>query len=194
LKRHIQQQRDIKNIIAVLGAAIVCAGLIASVFLYYYSPTGRYLAGHTLLDPAVIERINDQEAHPKISRRTHFLFDRSEFSYFDPQSGQMRQQIVSLKDYQKFYNLVASEISLEYLSDNIKALFTITYPAVLSTKMRTIEASGTSSTTQMFQLIQFVKEDYFRIQLHEGRNQGEWVYFHRPQIYQDVMRLLAPQH
>lgn len=193
MKRNTQQQRDIKNIIAVLSAAIVCAGLVASVFLYYYSPTGLYVAGNTLLYPAVIERINNQDAHPKISRRTHFLFDRSEFSYFDSQSSQMRQQIVSFGDYQKFYSLIASEISLEHLPDNIKALFTATYPAVLSTKMRTIEVSGTFSTTHVFQLIQFVKEDYFRIQLHEGRNQGEWVYFHRPQIYQDLIRLLT-QH
>ena len=81
----MNKNHDIRNILAVLGAAVICAGLLASVFLYYYGPSGRYLAGHTLLDPTIMEQINYQDKHPRQEKSIHFIFDHIEFSYFDPQ-------------------------------------------------------------------------------------------------------------
>ena len=180
--------RDIKNILVVLGMAIICAGLTASLFLYYYGSTGRYVAGHALLDPGVIERINYQEQLPKSSQNAHFIFEKTEFSYFDPEQGQVRRQTIPLEKYQKFYDLVSSEMSLASVSDNIKNLFLVSHPALLTTMMRST-SSGSSSTAQVFQVVQFLPEDYFRVQLHSEQDQGEWAYFYHSNLYKEIMRL-----
>lgn len=182
------RNRDIQNILAVLGTAIICAVLLASFFIYYYGPSGRYLAGNTLLDPAIIKQINYQDKHPRTGRNVHFIFDHMEFSYFDSQKGPLRQK-VSLDNYQKFYNLVAAEKSLIEVTERIKELFFKTHQTVLTISMRTAEGSDVM-TTKIFQVVQFVQEDYFRVQLHEGQAQ-EWAYFYLPHLYQDVMQLFT---
>ena len=188
--RETQRNRDIQNILTVLGAAIVCAGLLALLFIYYYGPSGRYLAGHTILDPAIIEQINYQDTHPRTGQKVHFIFDHMEFSYFDPQKGQVRQEAIPAENYQKFYTLIASEKSLDEVTDKIKDFFIKTRPTVLTTSMRTMESSE-ALTTKIFQVVQFVQEDYFRVQLHEKQEQGEWAYFYRSGLYQDVMHLFT---
>ncbi len=186
--KEIRENRDIRNILAVLGTAIICAGLLAFLFVYYYGPSGRYLAGNTILDPAVLEEINYQDKHPRTGRNVHFIFDRMEFSFFDPQKGEVRQN-VSLENYQQFYRLIASEKSVEEVTNQVKDLFFRSRPTLLTISMRTQEGAETS-TNKIFQIVQLVPDDYFRVQLHEQRpDQGEWAYFYRPHLYQDAMQL-----
>lgn len=185
----IERNRDIRNILAVLGAAVICAALLASVFLYYYSPSGQYFAGYTLLDPAIIEQINYQDQHPRSGKKVRFAFDHIEFSYFDSQKGQVRLSPIPLETYKEFYHMVASEKSLRNLNEKILDLFLKSRPCLLTISMRTKEGSE-NAVTKIFQVVQFVQEDYFRVQLHE-KNEGEWAYFYRPGLYHDVMHLFT---
>jgi hypothetical protein len=182
-----ERNRDIQNILAVLGSAVLCAGLLALFFLYFYGPSGRYLAGRTILDPAIIDKINDEDKHPR--QKVHVIFDHIEFSYFDPQ-GIMRHQTVPLKDYQQFYYLIASEKSLDSVTDKIIDFFLKSHPTVLTMSIRTIEGSE-KLTTKIFQIVQFVQEDYFRVQLHDKNEEGEWAYFYQPHLYHKVMHLFT---
>lgn len=182
--------RDIQNILAVLGTAIVCACLLALVFIYYYGPTGNYLAGHTILDPAIIDQINYQEKNLRTGQKVHFIFDNAAFTYFDSQKGQMHKKIIPLENYQKFYTLVASEKSLLEVSDKIKDLFLKSHPTILTINMRTMEGSP-HTTTKIFQIIQFVQEDYFRVRLHDSQDQEEWAYFYRLNLFKEIMHLFT---
>jgi hypothetical protein len=184
-----RRNRDIQNILAVLGAAVICAALLASLFLYYYGPSGRYLAGNTLLDPSIMDQINYQDQHPRTGKKVHFAFDRIEFSYFDLQNRQMRIFPIPIDSYQKFYKQVASEKSLLEVTQKIQSLFFQSHPALLTVSMRSKEGSE-SGTPKVFQVVQFISEDYFRVQLHE-KNEGEWAYFYRPGLYQEIMRLFT---
>lgn len=186
------KNREIKNILLVLGTAIFCAGLLALVFIYYYGPSGHYLAGHTILDPTIMEQIKIEDKHPQTGRKLHLIFDHIAFSYFDPQKDQMRQQIIPLETYRTFYRLIVSEKSLEDVSANVKNLFLNARPAELTIHMRAFEDSD-MVTNQVFQSVQFVQANYFRVQLHDNPEQKEWIYFYRPQIYQEAMKLFTEQ-
>lgn len=193
MEKQTRKRQDVINILSVLGAAIFCAALMASWFIYYYGPSGRYSAGQTILDPTVMERINYQDKHPLTGQNVHFMFDRIEFSYFDSQQGQMRRYTVLPENYQKLYQLMTTEKSVEHVTDSIRSLFTTQHPTLLTIYMHVVEPSGKPAATHIFQVIQFVPEDYARVQLHGQQNQGEWIYFYRPQLYQDIMRLFTTQ-
>lgn len=184
-----KRNRDIRNILAVLGTAIICAGLLASIFLYYYSPSGRYRAGNTLLDPIIIEQIHYQDQHSRTGKKMRFVFDHIEFVYFDPKKGRERIPSIAIKKYQEFYTLVANEMSLKEVTREIQDLFLKSRPFVLSMSMKTTEGSD-NVTAQIFQVVQFVQEDYFRVQLHE-KEEGEWAYFYHPGLYRDIMQLFT---
>jgi hypothetical protein len=184
-----RRNRDIRNILAVLGAAVICAILLASVFLYYYGPSGRYLAGNTLLDPSIMDQINYQDQHPRTGKKVHFSFDRIEFSYFDPQKRQMHIFPISVDNYQNFYKRIASEKSLLEVTQNIQQFFLQSHPALLTISMRSREGSE-NGAAKVFQVVQFIPEDYFRVQLHE-KNEGEWAYFYRPGLYQEIIGLFT---
>jgi hypothetical protein len=188
-KKAIGRNRDVQNILVVLGSAVICAGLLAVFFLYYFGPSGRYTAGKTILDPAIIADINYPEKNPRTGQRVHFIFDHMEFSYYHARKGVVRQKDISTESYQKFYDLVSSEKSLNEVTNQIKDLFVHSHPTILTTNMKTLE--GADTTTKIFQVIQFVPEDYFRVQLHENQVQQEWAYFYRPRVYQEVMQLFA---
>lgn len=185
-----RRNRDIQNLLAVLGASVFCAGLLVYLFLYYYGPSGRYIAGHTILDPAIIQQINTQEAASKNRQKVHFVFDRFEFSFFDSQTGQMQRVPVSMAAYQEFYDSIAPLSSLERQDGKIEQLFVRSHPTLLTANMRTLNAPAPSNT-RIFQVIEFVEEDYFRVQLHDKQEQGEWVYFYRKNSYQDAMHLFT---
>lgn len=184
-----ERNRDIWNILTVLAASVICAALLASLFLYYYNPSGRYIAGNTLLDPSIMDQIFYQDQHPSTGKTVRFSFDRFEFSYFDPQLKKSVIFPINQETYQRFYKHVASDTSLEEVTKNIQSLFLQQQPAFLTIQMRTKEREG-GATVKIFQIVQFVSEDYFRIQLRE-KNEGEWVYFYRKDIYREMIHLFT---
>lgn len=187
-----ERNRDIRNILTVLGASVICAALLASVFLYYYNPSGRYLAGNTLLDPSIMDQIFYQDQHPNTGKTVRFAFDRIEFSNYDPQLSKIEVFPISRETYQRFYNRVASDKSLEEVTKSTQSFFLQPHPAFLTVQMRTKEREG-NGAVKIFQIVQFVSEGYFRIQLRE-KNEGEWVYFYRPGLYQEIIHLFTQKN
>lgn len=179
---------DIRNILVVLVAAVIGAGLLSSIFLYYYGPFGRYLAGNTLLDPSIIEQINYQDQHPRTGKKVRFAFDRIEFSYFDTQMKQMHTFPISLEIYHHFYKKITSVKSLLEINQKTQNLFLQSYPALLTISMQSKE-SAENGAAKVFQIVQFIPEDYFRVQLHEKNE--EWAYFYQAGIYQDIIYLFT---
>lgn len=184
------RNRDIWNLLAVLGASVVGASLLAFIFIYYYGPNGRYVAGQTILDPSTIQQINVQENSPKGSQKVHFVFDRFEFSFFDPQMKQRLRVPVSTEIYQKFYHLVSSISSIKEKEGELEKRFIRSQPTLLTASMRTLNRTSPSDS-KIFQVIEFIEGDYFRVQLHDKQEQGEWAYFYKANSYSDIMNLFT---
>lgn len=183
------RNQDIRNILVVLGSAVFCACLLAGVFLYYYNPSGRYDAGNTLLDPAIIDSINYQDVHPSTGAKIRYSFDNMEFSYVNSQNKNVHLPLEGIESYQAFYSLVGSLQSIVNVGHEIQTLFLKPPYSVLTINLRSAQGNS-KENNKVFQVVQFVPEDYFRVQLH-GKNDGEWAYFYQPGLYQKIMELFT---
>ena len=185
--RHESKGKEIRNLLLVIGSGIIGAVAVALMMLYYYNPSGSYLAGNVLLSPESTKVIKFQDTHPTTGSPAKFIFDQIEFSYYDSQLKQWKKLNVEMDQYAKFYQLIGNERSLE-VPDEIKRLFNQPSPSVLSLKIRT-EATS-QSISKPFIEVNFVNEgDYYRIELHEEGSSGSWAYFYHPGIYNKVLEM-----
>ncbi|WP_068466404.1 hypothetical protein [Candidatus Protochlamydia phocaeensis] len=183
-------KKELKRILFLLSAAIICAGLLTVFMLYFYGPTGRYLAGNSILTPLTLSQINLRDKHPQTGQNVRFIFDKNEFSYFDRKLGKRHQLVIPSDEYEQFYHLVSSDKSLENVTAEIERAFNSAHPTLLTTNLR-IDVSGFAPGSKIVQIIQFAENDYFRVQLH-GDGQGmEWAYFYHSGLYQTIMALFT---
>jgi hypothetical protein len=173
----------------VLGASVLCALVVACALIFFYGPSGSYPARDTLLDPSVISHINIRDKSAKGKGNLQFVFDRIEFSYFDKRLGKMRRNAIPFEQYEKFYTLVSKDISIAEIPEKIESYFDNTYPTLLTIQMRAKE--GTIGANQLFQEVQFIEEDYFRVQLKTSEKNPGWAYYHHPHLYHDIMKLFT---
>lgn len=173
----------------VLGASVLCALIVACALIFFYGPSGSYPARDTLLDPSIISEINIREKSTNGKRNLQVVFDRFEFSYFDKRLGKMGRNTISFDQYEKFYTLVAKDMSIAEVPENIESSFETTTPTLLTIQMRTKD--GTIRANQLFQEVQFVEEDYFRVQLNTSERNPGWAYYHHPHLYHDIIQLFT---
>ena len=178
----------IRSIILLLGSAFACASLLVASLIYHFGPSGRYVAGHTLLSPQVMEEINQRSQQEKSKRQQSFVFNHIEFSYFDTVQRTMRRQPVSEENYKKFYDMVAQEKSLDQ-TEQLALIFADVHPSILTVAMQA-EGSSPTQASQTFQIVQF-KEDYFRVQLHNEGAKGDWAYFQYSNLYPKIIQLFT---
>lgn len=179
--------RDARNILIVLGSAVVCAVLLASAFIAYYGPSGSYVAGNTLFDPAIIKTIRNQGEHLSPEGKGSIVFERLEFSYFDPKEKEMQFYPISLETYGKLYHKIVNEKSLLGNIKEIQSLFLHSRPAILSVDLQTKKGSG-NKLEKISQVVEFLSDDYFRVQLREERGE-EWGYFYHRGLYLEMIKL-----
>jgi hypothetical protein len=180
-----EKNQEIKQFLAVLAAAILSAALLTYFFISNFGPSGRYIAGHAMIDPSIVDQIDMQDKDPYTGQSHRFVFDQFAFSFFDSQTKRERTIPVSLEDYEKFYHLVATEASLEQISADLEVLFIRSKPALLTASVRVANGFD-SGRKKNVQSVQFTPEDYFRIQL-KGEKEGEWAYFYRPRVFDDSL-------
>jgi len=181
-------QKQVKQLILVLSAAVIGGFLLTALMIMYYGPAGNYIAGQTILSPDVIERISFNDTHPTTGKTVNFVFDHNEFVYFDYLRGDWRQKELSSKEYEQFYQLIFSDKSLDSVSEEVLQFFQKPSPLALITSIRTDNVPQ----AKIFQVIQFTKEDYFRVKLH-GQEEGKWVYFFRAHLYKNIMALFTAE-
>lgn len=179
--------KPVKQLITVLSAAVFGGFLLAFLMLMFYGPSGRYIAGQTILSPDVIEKISFKDIHPQTYKNVQFVFDHTEFVFFDYLRGNWNQKNISSKDYLHFYNIIASDNSLDEVKKEVLDLFQKPSPIALVTSVRT----DVSPTVKIFQVIQFTKEGYYRIKLHEQNDKNEWAYFYHSGLYHQIMNIFA---
>lgn len=177
----------------VFGGIFV-AFIIATYMVYNYGPTGRYLAQNVLLSPLYTEKLSYNDVNPKTGGTTRFVFDRIEFAFYDAVQKQWRKIAIDSDHYQKFYDLVAGEQSLQELSSEIEALFSRSNGSTLTLTVKTESNAKLDGTTKVFQQVQFVNAgNYYRVQLHETNPSGRWAYFYHKGIYDAVQAMFFPK-
>ena len=185
----ISPGKQIRNLLLVLGSGIGCAILLALLFLYYYNPSGTYLARNVLLSPESAAAISFNQLNRKSGGVSRFVFDDVEFTFFNKVQKSLKTVHVDLNQYNQFYQMVGSLRSVEP-TDEILSSFSKPNGSTLALKIRP-ENNQTAAKT--FIAVNFVNEgDYFRIELHEQSSTGNWAYFYYPGIYQKVIDLFVP--
>lgn len=180
---------QIRNVLAIFISAILCAGVLAAYMIFRYGPTGRYIAGNTILSPYILDQVNYPEASTGVGKGVKYIFNGIEFSYYDKAKNKQNSKVDSAV-YEQFYLLIEKEKSLENIPIDIESQFNRLQPALLTVMMRS-DPSQTQQSTMIFQAIEFVETDYFRVQLRDKESNGSWAYFYRPHIYQDVLELFT---
>ena len=158
--------------------------------IYQHGPTGQYIAGHAILSPEVMRTIDYKDKHPITGQAVHFIFNGVEFSYFDTLQARVKKIDLPLTDYEQFFKLIAKEKGIKTISEQDIKLFSIGFPATLTITTR-VDSPVIMPATRVFQIIQLVETDYFRVKLHEENGAGEWIYFYRPHIYKEIMHLFT---
>jgi hypothetical protein len=181
--------KQIKTIIGVLGSGIVAGVLIALAFLYYYNPSGSYLAQHVLLDPQNAFTLKFVERGIKPKSEGRYVFEAMTFTFFDSLSKQRKVVPVSKNQYAQFYQLVAHDKSV---SDPTGRLSNQQNQAVLALKVRALGDDSSHGMEQTFSEIDFIQDgDYYRIQLRQSGPGSDWIWFYHPHIYQEVLKMFG---
>lgn len=181
-------KRQICNLLSVIGGGVVCALLISSFLLYYYGPTGSYLAQNTILSPAVSEILRYQDIESNGKGTKHFVFDSIQFSYYDTKSNQWHKETMNEKKYRSFYELIKNDKSLQDIPETVKHLFNHAAMASLNIYVR---PDNGLQEVKVFQTINFsIDGNYYRVQLREANSKDQWAYFYHPGIYQQTLEII----
>lgn len=179
---YASQKKQIRNLLAVLGASIAAAGIISSWMLYHYNPSGNYYAQNVLLAPQLIGNLTYQELDPKGGKKGRVLFENIEFK--TPDGLKEQTYLVAPDLYEKFYNEIAKEQSMNPVSEEAFSAFHQGRPSKLILK---IQNNGAKETLQE---VHFAPTgDFYRVQLREQGEDTGWAYYYHPGILEKVTRL-----
>lgn len=182
--------KQIRNLLLVLFAGILCAVALTVFMLYRYNPSGRYPIKNVMIDPKILPQLSYSSYDSGTRNTTRYLFDNIEFSFYNFTEKKWEKKTVSDVSYQKFYELVANERSIPDVKDQVVTLFNQQNTARLSLRLKA-ENFVKQTSTKGFQQIEFVNEgDYFRVELHDNSSQAQWAYYYYPHIYAKVINLI----
>jgi len=171
------QRSQIRNLLAVLAAAVLAAGAISSWMLYHYNPSGIYYAQNVLLAPQLL-------GQAPTSKKGGMAFQGVEYIYAE---GSSEQKINLTKNlYQAFYDTIAPEKSLDPVSDDVIAKFG---KGKVSRLVLKVQKNGSEED---FQEVHFAPQgDFYRVQLRMEGDEGNWAYFYHPGIAAEVRKLFT---
>lgn len=172
----------IRNLLFVFGSGIGMGIIFALVMLFYYNPSGGYLAGNVLLAPesATSMRFIDGGS----SRgSTHYVLGGIDFI---PENKQAIS--VSMDKYAQFYAIVSNDGSLSDEKGRITSFFKKKLPGSIIVKIK--PENGLNGGARPFLTIEFSEDgDHYRVQLREQQMMQGWAYFYHPGIYKKAYNL-----
>ena len=186
------QGSQIRNLLIVFTSGIGLAVLLAFISLYYYNPSGSYLAKNVLLSPESLSSIRFAESSTS-SGTPRFIFDNLEFSFYNQALKKWEKKFISLEQYNTFYSTLSNEKSFLEVPPEVENAFHKLPPVTLALKVRTEGLANAQTPSTVVTSVEFVEGDYYRIQLREQASQtsslGKWVYFHQPDIYEKILKI-----
>lgn len=186
------QKQQIRNLLIVLGSGFLAALLLGLFMLHHYGPSGQYLGRDALLSPKMTKQLNYNDYNSKTNGNSRFIYDHSEFAYYDDATKQLKKNTVSESHYQEFYDLIGNDMSLLNPTDSDVGRFSKGKPATLTLTVKTDSDAAWQAMTKTFQEVEIVNNgDYYRVELREQNPSGKWVYFYHPNIYNEAISTLA---
>lgn len=186
--KDLSPNKQVRNLLAVIGSAVLLAFAASLLMLYIYSPTGRYIVKNALLSPDTMNRLAYSDLNSKAGGSTRFVFDAIEFSFFDQDLKKWQKVFVGNDAYSNFYDLIAEEKSTLDVTDEMVNAFSVPYPSTLTLRVKTENTASWQAFTKIFQEVQFAKQGgLYRIALHQQDASQRWIYFNHPDIYQIAM-------
>lgn len=185
---------DLRNLGLVIFASILAASLLTFYFVYNFSPSGQYKAKNVLLAPNLFQDLNYNDTDPTTNQISRFVFGNLEFNWYDEETKTWKKLEVDQDKYSQFYNLVASDRSVDDLDSEVKLGFSTLSPSKLILNVKTESNAKWQAATKVFQETQFITDGhYFRVELHEANPGEHWAYFYHPNIYHDVKAIMVPE-
>lgn len=173
-------RNQIRNFLLVIGSSVGFAVIVVLVTLYYYGPTGRYLTRNVLLAPEVTGSMVFMDFNPQTGGMSRFVFDRIEFVTD-------RTIPVNMDSYREIFRLIGNDRSLRDVPDDVINLFNHENPSRLILTIRTPDQGA----VKIFQEVHFAKiGDYYRIELHVEKGEGDWAYFYHSKIDDKINQLV----
>jgi hypothetical protein len=186
-------RRQITNLVSLLIIGILSGALLTGYFLYYYNPSGRYRAGHVLLEPSLVRGLSFTENVGERGQGVHYVFDSIMFSRYDPELRRDIQHPLTLEQYATLYGWLADDISLDTVDEIAMASFDIAGAISVTLKVHPEHARDSLPSTSIFQAVTLAaKDDYYRIQLHTASNTS-YAYFRHPGMWQQALTLAQLQ-
>lgn len=188
------QKKQIRTLLLVFGSGLTMGIFIALAMLYYYNPTGSYLARNVLLAPenATSMRYLDTDKTKKEGGRRYIL-DDIEYSYSENNSRQYKRLHVDMEKYAAFYNAVSNDASLTDVDDKIRGLFNAPLASSILLKVRTENSVKYQGDSKPFLTIDFAADgNHFRVQLREQSATDTWAYYYDKGIASKVHNLFIP--
>lgn len=184
----LKKNRDIYNFVAVLGIAVACATLLAFFFIYNFGTKKDFTIGNILFDPSAVQQVEQDQKQTKQGKKIHFYFSQLEFSLLNSLNHQISRRPISLKNYYDLFHLIKTDKNLNDPKD-LDSVFIKSSPATLFVSLSSQVAN--EPVTVVSQEIQFIPEDYYRVELIDQTKKGEWIYFYHPHIYQQFLQLMV---
>jgi len=179
---------DIRNLILTLLFGVAAAFGVAAFFVLNYGPSGNYTVSQSLLNPELLSRLNYNDYNPKTGGQDRYIFDAIEFSWVEERDKEgWKKRNIDDAAYKEIYNLIEGDKSLSDVpSVNSDA------PMRLTLFVRTESPSEWQKDVKTFQAVEFLSNDYYRIELHEQNPGAHWIYFNHPKIREKVFKIVNP--
>ena len=172
---------EVKQLLLLLGSAIVAALCISLFLIHHYGPSGEYYVRNILLSPSVTRELDYRDG----SKGGRFVFDRAEFRYFNDEEKRWKTRVLSPEAYRTVYEMLENQSSLSFVSDEVLNQFNLPNPAVLSLYVKN------EQTSSLFQEIVFVNNgDLYRIKLRTDTATASWAYFSARNIYDHILHTI----
>lgn len=178
---------DIRNLVLTLFFAVVAAFAVAAFFVLNYGPSGKYTVDNTLLKPELLGELNYNDYNSKTGAQDRYIFDVLEYSWLDKDKNDWLKKNIDLNAYSQFYKLIENDESLPDVPP-----VQMKNSARLTIFVKTESDAEWQKQVKTFQTVEWVHEDYYRIELHEDNPGAHWVYFYHPQIVKKIGQLLNP--
>ncbi len=187
-------KQQIRNLILVVLSGIMLAVAFSAFLLYKYNPSDNYEIKNVLLAPNMLEDLKFNDSNPKTGGQSRFVFDKIEFEYDDLKTNTREKKVVSVDQYQLFYQMIAANKSIDEVSDEVKNFFNRGRPSKLKIWMKTESYAAYQFSEKVFQEVEFAKQgDYYRVSLREsdtGKSYN-YAYFFSLGIYKEILRLFV---
>jgi hypothetical protein len=159
---------QIRNLLVVIGMAVIAAFLLATWMVRSYGPTGAYPLKNVLLAPQTMLAMTSPS----------LVFDHIEYAAWDPLTYRWNRKTIAIEEYQSLFAKLENRQS-EPSKAKAEDAFSRQHPITL-----TIFVRSQNKSLQAFQELQFVS-DYFRVELHTDQlhEKSKWVYFYYPSVH-----------